>query len=375
MEQIETKTKHYIGWGQLLLLLFMCRVFTLMTFVPFARDGDGLSLRLTAAAVSTAVQAVLLVPVVMLKSSATGAILEKNRLCGAVAAALYLLFFLFYTANSLLHFQSFLSARFFPYADSLLWIAVMLAVCVYCACLGTEALGRSAVLLFWIFIAAVIAMSVSSAREIDPANLWFDPVKSDGLFRAVMDDLSRSGEICAAAFLAGRVRQAAPDGKDGGSLRRGIYGLLVSKLVLAEAVMLLIAAVLGDFAALTDYPFLALGTFGGERFIQRGDSLYLIVWTVTAVLNVSLFLHISAELFGEVFPKMRFGTALSAVLVFGIVLVPALWGQSSQSRLYSAVCSGWSVALLAGIIPLAALLVSKGLKKGKGDKKHEKVKA
>ena len=80
--------KHYIGWGQLLLLLFMCRVFTLMTFVPFARDGDGLTLRLTAAAVSTAVQAVLLIPVAILKKSVTEVILGKNKACGIIAAAL-----------------------------------------------------------------------------------------------------------------------------------------------------------------------------------------------------------------------------------------------------------------------------------------------
>lgn len=359
------KTKHYIGWGQFLLLLFMCRVFTLMTFVPFARDGEGLSLRLTAAAVSTAIQAVLLIPVVMLKKSATEVILEKNKACGMIAAALYLLFFLFYTVNSLLHFQSFLSARFFPYADSLLWIGVILIICVYCACLGTEALGRSAVLLFWIFIAALIAMSISSSREIDAANLYFDSIKPDGFFRAVIEDLSRNGEICAAAFLAGRVRsaeQAVSDGRKHGNLRCGVYGFLASKLVLAETVMLLIAAVLGDFAELTNYPFLALGTFGGERFIQRGDSLYLIVWTITAVLNVSLFLHISAELFGEVFPKMRFRTALSAVLVFGILFAVTVTG-TSFAKLYGLMCSGWAVILLAGIIPLAALLAS-GIRKG-----------
>lgn len=354
------QTKRYIGWGQFLLLLFMCRVFTLMTFVPFARDGEGLSLRLTAAAVSTAVQAILLIPTVILKKSATEVLLEKNKACGIVAAALYIMFFMFWTVNSLLHFQSFLSARFFPYADSLLWIGVILIICVYCACLGTEALGRSAVLLFWVFIAALIAMSVSSAKEIDTANLYFDPIKPNGLFRAVIEDLSRNGEICAAVFLAGRVRsaeQAVPDGKKHGNLRCGVYGVLASKLVLAETVMLLIAAVLGDFAALADYPFLALGTFGGERFIQRSDSLYLIVWTVTAVLNVSLFLHIAAELFGEVFPKMRFRTALSALLVFGILFAVTVTG-TSFAKLYGLMCSGWTVILLAGIIPLAALAAS-----------------
>ncbi len=342
------ETKRYIGWGQFLLLLFMCRVFTLMTFVPFARDGEGLSLRLTAAAVSTAVQAALLIPVVLLGRSATSVILDKNNICGTVAAALYLLFFLFYTANSLMHFQRFLSARFFPYADSLLWIAVILAVCVYCACLGTEALGRSAVLLFWIFIIALAAMVFSSAGDADSANLYFEPLEARGLFSAVLDDLSRNGEICAAAFLAGRVRD---------KLRCGVYGFLTAKLVLAETVMLLIAAVLGDFAVLSDYPFLALGTFGGERFIQRSDSLYLIVWTITAALNAALFLHIAAELFGEVFPKMRFRTAVSALLVFGI-LFAVTTARGSLEELYSLICSGWAVIILAGIIPLIALIIS-----------------
>ena len=355
------KEKHYIGWGQFLLLLFMCRVFTLMTFVPFARDGDGLTLRLTAAAVSTAVQAVLLIPAAVLKKSATEVIISKNKPCGVIAAALYLLFFLFVTANSLLHFQSFLSARFFPYADSLVWIGVMLIVCVYCACLGTEALGRSAVLLFWIFVISLAAMAISSAGEADSANLYFEPLAADGLFSAVLDDLSRSGEICAAVFLAGRVRPAEQNnsaGKGRCGLRCGVYGFLASKLVLAETVMLLVAAVLGDFASLSDYPFLALGTFGGERFIQRADSLYLVVWTITAVLNVSLFLHISAGLFGEVFPKMKYRTALSALLVFWTLPLATSAGKIF-SQIRSTVCSGWAVILLAGIIPLIALIASK----------------
>lgn len=341
--------KKYIGWGQLLLLLLMCRVFTLMTFVPFARDGDGLSLRLAAAAVSAGVQAVLLIPAVLLKRSVTETLLEKNRVCGIIAAALYLLFFLFYTANCLLHFQDFLNARFFPNADSTVWIGVLLLICVYCACLGTEALGRSAVLLFWIFAAALIAMAVTSANEADAANLYFEKFPAANLFSAVLDDLARSGEICAAAFLAGRVRDR---------LRCGVYGFLASKLALIEAVLLMIAAVLGDFAALTDYPFLALGTFGGAEFIQRGDALYLIVWTITAVINIALFLHISAELLGEVFPKLKFRTAISAAFVFGTLLAFGS-GRTLFSGVYDLLCSGWAVILLAGAIPLIAFVLSK----------------
>lgn len=348
-----------IGWGQLLLLLFMCRVFTLMTFVPFADSRDTLTVRIAASAIGAVIQGMILIPIVLLKESVTGLTLEKNKPAGIILAVLYLIFFFFYTAGSLIDFREFLGTRFFPAAEgaansgSILWIGVLLIVGVYCGCLGIEALGRSAVLLFWFFIAALIIMCISSAEKFDTANLDLRFTSTNGLFSAVLNDLSRNGEICALAFLAGNVRDR---------LRCGVYGLLASKLALISSVTLLITAVLGNFAFLTQYPFLAVGAFGDARFIQRGDALYLIVWTITAIINIALFLHISAGLIGEVFPKCRFRTTIAAAIVFAMTTCFALTGLSFTD-VYDIVCSGWSVILLAGIIPLIVLAARGGKKK------------
>lgn len=338
-----------IGWGQFLLLLFMCRVFTLMTFAPASANSGDLTLQMTAAVISTVIQAVLMIPIVLLKKSVTETALEKNRFCGILTAAVYLLFFLFYAVNSLLHFQKFLSARFFRHSGSIIMLAVLLAVCVYCACLGVEALGRSGVLLFWLFLAALVIMVLYSAQDFDITNLIFGKLEEKNLFTAVMDDIARNGEICAAAFLAKHVRD---------KLRCGVYGLLASKLILIEAVTLLITAVLGDFARLTDYPFLTVGTFGGTGFIQRGDALYLIVWTVTAVINISLFLHISAGLIAEVFPKIKFSASIAAVIVFAAAAALTLTGAELSERGFR-LLSGCSIILLTGVIPLIYLLLNK----------------
>ena len=351
--------KKIISWGQLLLLLFMCRMFTFMTFVPLIAEGRSLTVQLIAAAISTAVQAIILIPIVILHRGVTEAAIEKNKAAGIFAAVLYLVFFLFYSVNSLLHFQNFLSSRFFPTAESSMWIGVLLIVCVYCGCLGIEALGRSAVLLFWLFVVSLVIMGISSANDFDTANLSFSLRYSKGLFSAVMDDLARNGEICAAAFLAKHIENNFRSRK----LRCGIYGLLVSKLAAVSVVSVLIAAVLGDFASLTDYPFLTVGTFGGTRFIQRGDSIYLIVWTITAVINIALFLHIAGGLIGEIFPKIKFRTLISAVIVFGISLFFTLTDRPF-SGIYEIICSGYAVILLAGIIPLIVLIAQK-----KGGKK------
>lgn len=346
--------KKIIGWGQLLLLLFMSRVFTLMTFVPLIAEGRSLAVRLFAAAISTAIQAMILIPTVLLSRGVTEAAMEKNRAWGIFVSLLYFVFFLFYTVNSLLHFQNFLNARFFPSAESSLWIGALLIVCVYCGCLGIEALGRSASLLFWLFAISLIIMGISSAGDFDAANLSLSMNYSDDLFSAVMDDLARNGEICAAVFLAKHVEK---------KLRCGIYGLLAAKLAAVTVVSVLIAAVLGDFASLTDHPFLTVGTFGGTGFIQRGDSLYLVVWTVTAVINIALFLHISGGLIEEIFPKAKFRTLISAVLAFGVSLFFTMTGRSF-SGIYGTICSGYAVILLAGIIPLIVLIARR-----KGEKK------
>ncbi len=348
--------KRIISWGQLLLLLFMCRVFTLMTFVPFVQ-GD-ISVQMIGTAISSAIQAIILIPVVLLKNSATDVLLKKYRPLGITAAILYLLFFLLYTVNGLLHFQNFLSARFFPTADSSIWIGIILVICVYCGCLGIEALGRSAVVVFWLFVAAVAAMIFSSVQGFDTTNLYLSPVTPKNLVSAILDDLSRNGEIVALAFLAKHVREKH---------RCGTYGLLAAKLFLVEGAMLLICAVLGDFANLTNYPFLSLGTFGGARFLQRSDSLYLIVWTITAVLNISLFLHLSSGLMEEVFPKMKFRTSVAAVLVFGTVLGFTLTGLDFDP-VYKILCSGYSVVFLTGSLPLTALILNK---RKTGEKKNE----
>ena len=346
--------KKIIGWGQLLLLLFMCRVFTLMTFVPLIAEGRSLTTQLIAAAISTVIQAVILIPIVVLHRGVTEAAIEKNKAAGIFFAILYFVFFLFYTVNSLLHFQNFLGARFFPTAESSLWIGTLLIVCVYCGCLGIEALGRSAVLLFWLFIISLAVMGISSAKDFDTANLSFSMKYSKDLFSAVLDDLARNGEICAAAFLAKHVEK---------KFRCGVYGLLAAKLIVVSVISVLIAAVLGDFASLTDYPFLTVGTFGGTGFVQRGDSLYLIVWTVTAVINIALFLHIAGGLIGEIFPKAKFRTLISAVLVFAVSLFFTMTGRKF-SGIYEIICSGYAVIFLAGIIPLIVLLVHrKGAKK------------
>ena len=88
-----------ISGGQLLCLLLICRVFDLMTFVPLISEGYSFQTQAAAAVISAAVQAVVLIPLIIFQKkvpdrTVTGALIEKNRFAGVVTAFLFLAFFL-----------------------------------------------------------------------------------------------------------------------------------------------------------------------------------------------------------------------------------------------------------------------------------------
>ncbi len=354
--------RNIISWGQLLILLLICRIFTLMTFVPLVANGYTPTTQFIATIISVIIQAISIIPLIYLgqkypNKSVTELALDKNKILGIFTAVLYLAFFIFYTVNAVIHFERFINTRFFPTASEYIWIGIFLLICVYCASLGIEGLARSSVLLFVVFIAMLIVIVITSRHDFDMVNLYYDNSYKTNLYQAVLDDLARNGEIIALAFLARHVK---------GKFKKSSYGLLVSKLLVSLAVAFMIVTVLGDFAVMTDYPFLTVGSYAGVRFLQRTDSIFMVLWTMTSVIAITLFIHIIGGLFGEIIPKMKLKNTTSALIVFCIAL-PFVMTDNNFSDFYQHTCSGYAVILLAGVIPLILVLIL-------GRRKHNEAK-
>lgn len=346
--------KYTIGWGQLLILLLLCRIFTLMTFVPLLGEGYTFSTQLIASVISTVIQAVMIIPIILLNKtieskSTTEIVFSRSKILGYIISFLYFVFFIFYTANGVICFQRFITVRFYPSANRYIWTAVLLLVCIYCSYLGIEGLARSAGIVFVLFVAMFVLMTGLSAADIDLSNYYFDRTYSNSLFSAVTEDLARNGEITALAFLMKHVEK---------KYRCSAYCYLASKLISVEAVMFLITVVLGDFAAMTDYPFLTVGAYAGVRFIQRFDSIYMVIWTITAVINISVMMYISSGIINESFPKLKYKHFISGVIVF-LLCMPFLISGKNDMPVYGIISSGYSVLLLITVIPLIIYIFEK----------------
>jgi hypothetical protein len=352
-----TTTKK-IGWGQTLLILLCCRAFGLMTFVPFLSGEYNLSIQMTAVVISAVIQLLLCIPLLIFSKrrplqSITGFAYEKSRFIGFVFIFICYVFFICETIDSLLSFQIFLGDRFFKTANPYLWLGIFLIIAVYCAVVGIEGIARSSTAVFVILVIMMIIMGVTSARDFDIVNIYVT-APSSTIITAVIDELAKNNEIVALIFLCKFIPE---------KLNRTVGGLIIGKIILTLAVLLLIQGGLGDFAMMTDYPFLAVGAYAGVNFLQRADAIYLVVWTMTAVLKTALFICICSGLLEEILPKLRGKAAITAIIIF-LVSVPFCKARTTIAAVYGNTAIVILQILILFLIPLLVSVF--------GGVKHEK---
>lgn len=350
-----------ISTGQFLCLLLICRIFDLMTFVPLVSEGYSFGEQALAAVISTVIQAVLVIPLIIFERrfperTVTAVIAEKSTFAGKTASALYGVFFFISALSGTVSFMRFLESRFFSGTGSFLMPLIFAAVCVYCAYCGIEGIARSSIFVLVFFLLVLAMMTASSIGNFSTVN-FYGGIKGETLADAVISDLARSSFITGAAFLIKNTDR---------SCHKGLYGLLGTKLIIGEIVMVMITGILGGYAQLTDYPFMEVGSYSEARLFQRNDALYLILWTLAAVITVSFFIRITAGLAQEIFPKLRMST-----LITGAIVLAAAWLMLEfNARLGGSVDIVISacVVLLTGIIPAAACVSG-----GRKDVRNEKT--
>lgn len=353
-------TKKISKW-QLVFLLLLCRIFTLMTYVPAFSQGGGISLRLKAAVISILIQAILVIPLITLAKrfpdrSVIGIIYEKNSVAGFIAAVLYLLFFISLCTGQVLHYIDFLSNSFL-HGERYFPLAALLIVCMYCAYCGTEGLARSSVVMMMPFLFMVVLMGIEAKDAFSLNNFYFEK-GSSGLTKAVMDDLARNGEIVAAAFLMKNLRN---------ELKCALYWLLAAKLIVTSVIFALITGVLGDLADTLGYPFLTVGSLTNSGAFRQNGALYLILWTISAAISISVFISIISGISSEIYHGTKLRNAFSALAVF-IVSGAFMFYKADFSSIRNILCGGYAQLVLLALIPLTVLICErisgrKGLKK------------
>lgn len=296
-----------ISNSRIIFLLLIFRLFTLMTYVPMISQGYEPSVQILGIALSTLVQALLAIPAVFLSS-------RSELRFGTITLAAYLVFFILTAGASLSHFQRFISSVFLPSGSFFPVILAALAIYIYCAYNGLSSLAKSGSMVFALFAVMLVIMALLSVGEANPENFaggYGVNIKSAAL--AFADDLSRSTEVVAFAYLLPKIKSA----------RKSFYGYLSAKTAILAVISLLIISVLGGFTRLTDFPFFTLGSVTGAQ--ARLDALYIIVWTLTSAVRIPLLIYMCADILSVLVPKLKYRFIVSGGLVL-IAAFPMIYG-------------------------------------------------
>lgn len=319
-------------------LLLISRIFTLMIYTA---DNAFTSVSfLLGICLSTVIQGIISFLLIFLvkKSSADDfySLISKNKFLMIILSLFYGAFFILSGGTVLKNFTTFANELFFEDVSAFLIALPIVSVAVYGAFSGIKSLSRSASVIFSIFIFMFVITAVFSAEKISPAVFSENTLSLSSVIKFSLYDISASPEFVMLPFFCLYSK----------NIRKDYFSFLSLRLILLETSAFLMASVLKDYVNYTDFPFFTLaGAVGG--FI-KADALYLVIWTLSATLKLSLILHF-INIFTEKIPLKKFlRFILSGIMITLVSLTGIVTENNENSQLISAVF----ILLTGGIIPI-----------------------
>lgn len=275
-----------------------------------------------------------------------------SKIFSKALCVIFLIDFYIYAIITSGRFEIFTSSVMFPETNMALVLLALLAVAVYTAVKGIEAIGRSSIV-FLIPVLSVFAfVYISLIPDFDTLN--FTPMTSDDfsqIFGIGVYSCSRTVEILAISILLPFVR---------GNKKRGlpIWILIITATILITNIML--EGVLGEYNKTQLFGMYTLALIAEFEFIERLDALISCVWMLCAVIKLSLTFFICDYLFSELFGKenkLLYHFISAAVIFTGTTII-----SGSMLDFSNVITSATTIILYlfsACVIPSAVIIAEK----------------
>ncbi|MBR5559294.1 MAG: GerAB/ArcD/ProY family transporter [Oscillospiraceae bacterium] len=351
------RSQKLIDDRQLLMLLFLGRMFSMMTYSPGKEAVPG-TVTLAAQPLALLAEAALLLPAFWVlrrckQDDLLGAVYRKNRFAGHFCAVAAMLVCQLESARTITVQTDFLTGTIYRLPNRMGLLLALWAGILYAVWLGLESFARLSMGVFVVFVFLEGALAVQALPHIDLINLH-NPLEQGfvPILQGAALSVGRCGELAAALLLIPAVR--------GKAIKQTAVSALLWTLSTAFVSFLVLTA-LGNFAALRSFPVYALALAGGEGAVfGRLDALMLLVWIFLAVIRGGMFQWLAARCVflisgrGKAFCIAASGAGSLLMAVFSHRL-----GQGWESPLL------WGICLLSVAvgIPLLATLFPHGGKK------------
>lgn len=347
-----------IGNMQLLILLFLSRLFNTLTHIPGMGSTVSGTAMLYSNLIGAGVLLLVFLPLIVMANRFPERSVVMNLRAGfggfgSLCGGLYYAFLVLLAAQTLAQFQLFMTDAVFPEASVWVIILPILLVAAYAAHVGIEGIARAGFLIFLAFWAAFALIILSSVPNIEIYNVV--PLEQDAvreILQGVYAVVSRSAEpvlFCLLLPYAGNKTFYAA------------AGFTVLSFSTQEIIAFFILTVLGSFSYSQTFPFFSLASMSEISVFQRMDALYMGIWVFVAFIRLSLLLLLASDIIKFILPdrkngeRHRYGLAATVVIVL-LAAIPACFSIGTLTFSYQFLFSGVPILLLGVLLPAGALL-------------------
>lgn len=284
-----------------------------------------------------------------------------GRVIGFCVSAVYAISFIVAGGVLIREFVDMLKIYVFPRTPISVLTGSLIVVIMAAAFLGLETIARTAKLVGYALLIGFILILVLAAQHYNPDNLY--PLFGYGLDRTIIEGISRSSafsEIIVVAIFAGSLHGIHHIKKIG-------YISLVLAGVIVSVTFLCLELVFPyySFQELTSPLFEIVKIINYGIFIQRLESIFLLLWVVATVISGSTVFYSSVSCFCKTFrlQDARPVVIPLAILMYAVVMIPT--DLIDVVEIYIEALRIYPIFLFY-FVPLIALLVSV-LRKKKGE--------
>lgn len=187
-------------------------------------------------------------------------------------------------------------------SDRLLITALVGVVCLYISSTGLKPLARASVIVGGFGILCLFIVIFGAIGKMDFSNFNRN---SDGFSTEIVRGLSLSGSLGTFAILAENLRY--------NKVKTTIF-YFISRIVLSAIIFIIAIIVAGGLKL--KFPIIAAFQLSQPLSSQRIDALFIIIFSVLAIISIALQATVSADILHKIFPKISsFRTTISLILM------------------------------------------------------------
>ncbi len=223
--------------------------------------------------------------------------------------------------------------------------AIIGILCVYISSSGIKALGRSAFIASILGVICLLIVIVSALIQSDMRNLT--ETKGKSFLIELNRGFALSGGLGSFILILGFTK---------GNPLRNAVGYFAGKIILTTVVILTGVLVSGGIMDITDFPIATAAQLSQPFPVQRIDSLFLIVFSVSAVYSIAIQATSADYLLDEVSPMKKYRSTL---MLIAMVITGFIFGGKIHYGI------GFSIAV-AGVLLFAPVsyFIKRKLKNG-----------